>query len=145
MSYVCETKTYLVFVLKAQLLVCQEPMEAGVLVLGGLELVEVSLQAVDRPFLAPVPGLVKEVGLQVFCQGVVLLGSLVFLGMLILVAQIFWGMLILVHGGLEVTKFFELVGLLHDLIENLPKQNGLLFGVSKTHVHLQGISRFGQP
>ena len=34
-------------ILKAQLLVCQEPMEAGVLVLGGLELVEVSLQAVD--------------------------------------------------------------------------------------------------
>ena len=132
MSYVCETKTYLVFVLKAQLLVCQEPMEAGVLVLGGLELVEVSLQAVDRP----VPGLVNEVGLLV---------ALVFLGVLILVAQILWGMLILVHGGLEVTQFFELVGLLHDLIENLPKQTCLLFGVSKTHVHPQEISHFGPP
>ena len=111
-------------------------MEAGVLVLGGLELVEVSLQAVD-------PGLVSEVGLQValvFCQEVVLLGSL-----LILVAQILWGMLILVHGGLEVTQFFELVGLLHDLIENLPKQTCLLFGVSKTHVPPQEISHFGPP
>ena len=111
-------------------------MKAGVLVLGGLELVEVSLQAVD-------PGLVSEVGLQValvFCQEVVLLGSL-----LILVAQILWGMLILVHGGLEVSKFFELVGLLQDLIENLPKQICLLFGVSKTHVHPQEISHFGPP
>ena len=80
-----------------------------------------------------------------FCQEVVLLGSLVFLGMLILVAQIFWGMLILVHGGLEVTEFFELVGLLQDLIENLPKQTCLLFGVSKTHVHPQEISHFGPP
>ena len=120
----------------------------GVLVLGGLELVEVSLQAVDRPFLALVPGLVKEVGLLValvFCQEVLLLVSLVFLGVLILVAQIFWGMLILVHGGLEVTKFFELVGLLQGLIENLPKQNCLLFGVSNTHVHPREISHFGQP
>ena len=84
-----------------------------------------------------VPGLVNEVGLQVtlvFCQEVVLLGSLFFLGILILV-----------HGGLEVSKFFELVGLLQDLIENLPKQTCLLFGVSKTHVHPQEISHFGQP
>ena len=105
------------------------------------ELVEVSLQAVD-------PGLVSEVGLQValvFCQEVVLLGSLIFLGMLILVAQTFWGVLILVHGGLEVAKFFELVGLLQDLIENLPKQTCLLFGVSKTHVHPQEISHFCLP
>ena len=117
-------------ILKAQLLVCQEPMEAGVLVLGvpvvgGVELFEVSLQAVDRSFLARFPGLVNEVRLQV--------------------AKIFWGMLILVHGGLEVSKFFELVGLLHDLIENLPKQTCLLFGVSKTHVHPQEISHFCLP
>ena len=80
-----------------------------------------------------------------FCQEVVFLGSLVFLGMLILVAQTFWGVLILVHGDLEVAKFFELVGLLQDLIENLPKQTCLLFGVSKTHVHPQEISHFCPP
>ena len=55
-----------------------------------LELVELFLQAVDRPFLEPVPGLVTEVGLLV---------ALVFQGLLkaqLLVCQEPMGVLVLV-------------------------------------------------